>query len=135
VRRGLLILLAVVGCATQAPPLPPPASTPTRITLPESGGRASLTVGQELALALDANATTGYRWEILTPVPEVVTVVDPGTYRTVPDPEARVGSGGVTTYVFRAARPGTGVLTVVYRRPWESGVAPARTTRVEVEVR
>jgi inhibitor of cysteine peptidase len=134
-RCGFGILLGVLACATPAPSAPPPSSTPARITVPESGGKAVLAVGQELGLALEANATTGYRWELVAPVPEFVSIVDPGTYRTEPDPEARVGSGGVTTFVFKTLRPGNGVLTLVYRRPWESGVAPARTTRVELEVR
>jgi len=92
-------------------------------------------VGQEVALQLDANASTGYRWELASPVPEVVTVVDGGTYREPPDPEAKVGAGGSTSFVFRAVRPGKGALELVYRRPWETGVAPAKTTRVELDVR
>jgi inhibitor of cysteine peptidase len=110
-------------------------AAPARITLPETGGQAILAVGQELALQLEANASTGYRWELVPPVPEVVSVVDPGTYREPPDPEARVGAGGSTSFLFRALRPGKGVLDLVYRRPWETGVAPAKTTRVELEIR
>jgi inhibitor of cysteine peptidase len=133
-RCGPGILLVALACATPPPPAPPAAVAPTRITLPESGGRAVLAVGQELALTLEANASTGYRWEVVAPVPDVVSVVDPGTYREAPDPDARVGTGGTTSFVFRAIHPGTGVLTLVYRRAWETGVAPARTTRVEIEV-
>jgi len=92
-------------------------------------------VGQELALQLDANASTGYRWEVTPPVPDVIAVVDSGTYREPPDPEAKVGAGGSTSFLFKAVRPGKGVLELVYRRPWETGVAPAKITRVELEVR
>ena len=92
-------------------------------------------MGQEVALQLDANASTGYRWELASPVPEVVAVVDAGTYREPPDPEAKVGAGGSTSFVFRAVRPGKGVLELVYRRPWEAGVAPAKITRVDLDVR
>ena len=134
-RCGLGSLLLVLACATPSAPIPPAPVAPTRITLPESGGRAILAVGQELALTLDANATTGYRWEIAAPLPDIISVVDPGTYREAPDPDARVGTGGTTSFVFRAMRAGAGVLTLVYRRPWESGVAPVRMTRVELEVR
>jgi inhibitor of cysteine peptidase len=131
-RGAWAIVLCALGCAAPGPAAP---GSPARITVPESGGQAILAVGQELALQLEANASTGYRWELGTPVPEVLSVVDGGTYREALDPEARVGSGGSTSFVFRAVRPGKGVLDLVYRRPWESGVAPARSTRVEVEVR
>jgi inhibitor of cysteine peptidase len=46
-----------------------------------------------------------------------------------------MGSGGTTSFVFRALRQGTGVLNLAYRRPWETGVPPARTVRIDVNVR
>src|SRR5262245_5712210 len=130
-RVGWAIVLCALGCAAggHPPPAPPP-----RVTV-ESSGRAVLAVFQELAVQLEANATTGYAWELVAPVPDVVTVVDPGRYQARPDTEGRVGSGGVTTFVFRAVHAGTGTLELVYRRPWERGVAPARTVRVDLEVR
>ena len=103
--------------------------------VPESGGQVTLAVRQELGLQLEANPTTGYGWEVVPPVPEVLTVVDAGTYRASSVTEPGMGSGGTTSFVFRALRQGTGVLNLAYRRPWETGVPPARTVRVDVNVR
>jgi inhibitor of cysteine peptidase len=101
----------------------------------EPGGQVGLAVRQELRLQLQANATTGYGWEVVPPLPEVLTAIDPGTYHAAADSDAGVGAGGTTSFVFLAVRPGKGVLQLAYRRPWERDVAPARTVRVDVEVR
>jgi inhibitor of cysteine peptidase len=132
VRAAWVILLCALGCATTGQG--PPASSP-RITVSEPGGQVVLTVGQELAVELRTNVTTGYRWELVPPVPEVVTVIDPGTYSAAPGSEGRVGAGGTTSVVFRALRPGKGVVSLAYRRPWETDIPPARTVRFDVEVR
>jgi inhibitor of cysteine peptidase len=92
-------------------------------------------VGQELEVRLEGNVTTGYAWGLVVPVPDILAVVDPGTYRARPDTEGREGAGGTTTFVLRAVHLGTGALELVYGRPWERGVAAARTLRVDVDVR
>jgi inhibitor of cysteine peptidase len=131
-RAAWLVVAGALGCATtgQAPPASPP-----RITVSESGGPVALAVGQELAVQLESNVTTGYAWELVPPMPDALTVIDPGTYRASSGSESRPGSGGTTSFVVRAARPGNGTLELVYRRPWESGTPPTRAVRVEVTVR
>jgi inhibitor of cysteine peptidase len=122
-----------LGCATSTPP---PTEAPTlAIMVSEPGGQVGLAVRQELRLQLQANVTTGYSWAVVPPLPEVLTVIDPGTYHAAADSDAGVGAGGTTSFVFLAVRPGKGVLQLAYRRPWERDVTPARTMRVDVEVR
>jgi inhibitor of cysteine peptidase len=101
----------------------------------EPGGQVLLAVRQELGLQLDSNVTTGYSWAVVPPVPDVLTVVDSGTYHAPADPDAGMGAGGTTSFVFLAVKPGKGVLQLAYRRPWERDITPARTVRVDVEVR
>lgn len=125
--------LGALGCAT---PTPPPTEPPTpRTMVSEPGGQVTLAVRQELGLQLQANVTTGYSWAVVPPLPDVLTVVDSGTYHAPTDSDAGVGAGGTTSFVFLAVRPGKGVLQLVYRRPWERDVTPARTVTVDVEVR
>jgi predicted secreted protein len=125
--------LGALGCATPTPP--PTESSPPRLMVSEPGGQVTLAVRQELGLQLQANVTTGYSWAVMPPVPDVLTVVDSGTYHAATDSEARVGAGGTTSFVFLAVKPGKGVLQLGYRRPWEPDVTPERTVRVDVEVR
>ena len=131
-RAAWIVVVGALGCATAGQP--PPASA-RRITVSEPGGSVTLSVGEELALQLEANVTTGYAWELASPVPDVLATTDPGTYHASSGSEPRVGAGGTTSFLFRATRPGKGLLQLVYRRPWERELPPARTVRVEVDVR
>jgi inhibitor of cysteine peptidase len=125
--------LGALGCATSTPP---PTESPTpRTMVSEPGGQVTLAVRQELGLKLEANVTTGYSWAVVPPLPDVLTVIDPGTYHAATDSDAGVGAGGTTSFVFLAVKPGKGVLELAYRRPWERDLPSARTVRVDVEVR
>ena len=132
-RVAWAIAAGALGCATSTP-APTEPSLP-RVTVSERGGSVTLAVRQELGMRLEANVTTGYSWAVVPPLPDVLTVVDGGTYHAPPDSEPRVGAGGTTSFVFLAVRPGKGVLNLAYRRPWERDVTPERTVRVDVEVR
>ncbi len=44
-----------------------------------------------------------------------------------------VGAGGKQTLKFSVTATGKGDLSLNYVRPWETGVAPAETFKVEVE--
>jgi predicted secreted protein len=46
-----------------------------------------------------------------------------------------VADGGQMTFIFLAASAGTTSLELAYRRPFEPGVAPAKTVRYDVTVR
>jgi len=131
-RAAWFIVGCALGCATASQT---PSGSPQRMTVSEPTGEVVLAGGQELGVELRSNVTTGYRWELVPPVPDVLTVTEAGTYSAAPGSEARVGAGGTTLFVFRAVRPGSGVVNLAYRRPWETEVPPARTVRFEVTVR
>ena len=91
--------------------------------------------GDTLAVHLDANPTTGYRWELARLAGASVVQIglpdyQPETAAGVP----RVGAPGHTTFRFRALQSGTSSIELAYRRPWESGVAAAKTVRFEIAV-
>ncbi len=91
--------------------------------------------GDTLAVHLDANPTSGYRWELVRLAGDAVVSVpladfQPETAAGVP----RVGAPGHTTFRFRALKPGTSAIEVVYRRPWETTVAASRVVRFEISV-
>jgi inhibitor of cysteine peptidase len=132
-RAAWVIVAGALGCATSTPA--PTESAPRRVMVSESGGSVTLAVRQELGLKLDANPTTGYSWAVVPPLPDVLTVVDSGTYHAPPESEPGMGASGTTSFVFLAVKPGKGVLSLAYRRPWEHDVTPDRTVRVDVEVR
>ncbi|MCL6649106.1 MAG: protease inhibitor I42 family protein [Chloroflexi bacterium] len=88
--------------------------------------------GQQFTLALAANATTGYSWQLVSPPdPSVVVLV---TSRYEPPATPRPGAGGRQLLTFQAVGPGRVSLTLAYQRPWEQGVPPARTAQFQVTV-
>jgi predicted secreted protein len=74
--------------------------------------------GQRFVLELDANPTTGFRWE---------AEFDPALLRLVTDDfmagADRPGAGGYQRLWFEALRHGRGVLRLRYRSPWRPEVA------------
>ena len=108
----LVVLLA--GCNQQ-----PPAIS---AGIDQSGQTIRMQVGQQLAVTLPANPSTGYRWEIETideglllqeGEPEYQPLGSPGT--------ALPGQGGTETFRFEAVGRGQAPLRLFYRRPAEDG--------------
>lgn len=91
--------------------------------------------GDTIAVHLDANPSTGYRWELTRLAGASVVQVGLADYQ--PETAAgvpRVGAPGHATFRFRAMQPGTSSIDLAYRRPFEPGAPPARTVRFEIAV-
>lgn len=98
-------------------------------------GEVTLQVDGELKVALAANPSTGYGWEVsVAPDPAVLEQAGEPVYEPTPTDTMVVGSGGVTTFVFRAVGAGSTTVELVYRRPWEEGVEPIETVILDVTV-
>lgn len=90
-------------------------------------------VGEQFDVKLDANATTGYAWEVAD--------LDEGKVRLVSDNYLEgntsgqvVGAGGQSVLRFEALAQGQTRIKLVYRRAWETGVEPIKTYTVELTV-
>jgi inhibitor of cysteine peptidase len=126
VLAGALAALAA-GCAT-----PPPM--PRELSDAVDGARVTLVRGQDLYINLDGNQTTGFRWSLSRGGEPVMTQVGEATYAPRAAEGRLTGSGGVTTFHFRAAAVGSTSLAFGYRRPWEANIPPAKTVRFDVKV-
>jgi inhibitor of cysteine peptidase len=137
-----LVLVSACGPSTEEPAAPEgdtadresPDSSRSEVYLDreEDGSRVELSAGQVLAISLESNPTTGYRWE--------VAEADDGILRQVGEAEFQpqsdlIGAPGVEILRFEAAATGQTTLDLVYHRPWEKGVEPLETFSVEVTVR
>ena len=126
---GLLLLLA--GCSRA---LPGPAPAGRLLTEADAGTALALTAGEGFAVQLSSTGGTGYAWEVAAGDPAVVA--EEGARRSTPaGPPEQVGGPVLETISFVARGPGATRLELAYRRPWEQGVAPARTFAVDVTVR
>lgn len=102
------------------------------LTAADDGTSVELAQGGALAIALEANPSTGYTWE--------VAECDENVLRLDGEPEFKAkrdmpGAGGTMTLRFRAEGSGESVLRLVYHRPWEQDKEPAETFEVTVTVR
>lgn len=91
--------------------------------------------GDTLAVHLESNPSTGYRWELARLAGDSIVQVGGADYQ--PETAAgvpRVGAPGHTTFRFRALKPGVSVVELGYRRAWEKSVAPAKAVRFEISV-
>ncbi len=136
------LALAVVGC-TQPSAAPDggtsggtssgkmPAGS-ARLSDGDSGKTANLKVGGTLIVDLEENATTGFSWAVEGAVPDVLQKA--GDEQQAAADTGVVGAAGRHVFNYDAAKAGSGELTLVYARPWEKGVAPAKTFTVKVVV-
>ena len=110
----------------------PPA--PLQLTRNDLGKHIDLRLGQEIELRLDANPTTGYRWQVVQAAPAVLDTLAEEMFSPAPAAPGVTGGGGTVTWRFRATRVGRDNLQLVYRRPWEPDTVPAQTFNCEVAV-
>ena len=106
---GLASLL-ITGCANQ------PATISAGID--QSGQTIRMQVGQELAVTLPSNPSTGYRWEVETIDESVLLHQGEPEYQALGSTGTAMPSeGGTETYRFEAVGWGQTPLRLFYRGP------------------
>ena len=102
--------------------------------LDESSASAPVAIArnQALIVTLEANVTTGYRWETVAGFTPVLAQIGTADYVAR---SADAGAPGDMTFRFRGESPGKTTLEFAYRRPFEANVAAAKTVRYDVTVR
>jgi inhibitor of cysteine peptidase len=123
----VLPLAAACGAANRAS-----SSSEIRLRESHNGLLVELEKGQTLVVSLEANPTTGHRWEAVE--------LDDQILRSLGDPDFRpyseqVGASGLQVMRFEAVGAGQTTLNIVYRRPWQTDVQPLKTYTVFVRVR
>jgi inhibitor of cysteine peptidase len=107
----------------------------TQLTEKDSGKTLILKVGDTLDVTLDANATTGFQWEMSEGDATVVKLLGEPVYAPTPTSTQILGSGGQTTFHFEASKAGTTTVKLIYHRTFEKDVPPEKTFTVEVTVK
>ena len=133
--RCTLVLpaMAAAGCA---PPI-----LGASATTPRSGDivmadlrhfRLGLALGQIGEIRLPSNPSTGYRWALVEPSTDLLTLLD---HDFTAARSELMGAPGEERWSFQAVRKGAGELRFEYRRPWEPvEIAPAQRTSFRVDV-
>ncbi|NQE87276.1 protease inhibitor I42 family protein [Nocardia terpenica] len=114
------------------PAVATPISEPMIVGTDADGQTVTLTVGQELAIALPDNPSTGYRWQLAD--------FDQGVMHQEGDPQFRPtnimpGSPGTSVWTFTASAPGNTRLDLVSLPPaWQPGTPPPQHFSVNASV-
>jgi len=133
--KAIIIVAAALGftlASAQDSKAPGNALSPMTVTDQDNGKTIELAKGRTLVVELPSNPTTGYGWEVKG---------DPAPLKLIssdfkqPDESGKAGAPGVQQFRLEAGAAGTSTLKLVYRRPWEKHVAPARTFSLNVNVR
>ncbi len=135
VRKRLLLLILTAALASISGCSRGDAVAAKTIKLTDADNRRALTIagGDTLVVSLASTPGTGFSWKLAH--------LDNNVLRAIGAPELIHGSnpmpGAPATQIFRFVAAGTGSsgLDLDYVRPWEHGVAPARTFRLDVTVR
>jgi len=117
----LLCGLLLAGCAVNA----------IEVSEADNGKAIMANPGQTVAVTLDENPMTGYRWQ--------AELAPPGAWRLVsslfsPPPPGRPGAHGTRTWRLEAAQGGKARLRFVLARPW-SGDAALKQLEFELVAR
>ncbi|MCX6034985.1 MAG: protease inhibitor I42 family protein [Chloroflexi bacterium] len=119
-----VVLISVAACSPTKPVI---------LTAEDNGSQVEVKVGEQIVITLDGNPSTGYTWEAKDLDATMIEQVgDPVFSSSNP---GLVGAGGTLTLTFKALKAGAASLTLVYHRPWETGVDPIDTFAVTVTVR
>jgi len=141
---GIFLLLVIVlgltsssSALSNPPPQEPEPPTPTpalptevRLSAKDDGRQIELNEGQLLLVGLEGNPSTGYMWEVEEGSEEIIRQV--GEIEFHPESDL-LGAPGKQILRFQAVGPGQTTLKLVYHRPWEKGVEPAKTFSIKVE--
>jgi inhibitor of cysteine peptidase len=134
---AMLALMSVAGCQGFPTWDNPFNKPPLAVRLDERNASAAVTVerNQTLVVTLEANVTTGYRWETVAGFTPVLAQIGTADYVARSADASVAGAPGDMTFRFRGESSGATTLEFAYRRPFEPGVAPAKTVRYDVTVR
>lgn len=121
-----VVALALAACGL-------PGSSVVMLTEQDANSVANLRSGQRLDVALAANPSTGYTWQVVSSDPAIIPEVGEPGYKA--DDPGRLGGGGTMILHFQAAASGRTLLKLGYLRPWDTTTPPAKTFQVTVVVR
>lgn len=104
----------------------------------DTGALVTLPVGARLVLRLESNPSTGYTWTEAESPGAVLRATSEPAFEAPAAPSGaptRVGAPGHQVFGYEVLRTGSTRIVLVYTRPWERGVPPARRFDVQLVVR
>jgi inhibitor of cysteine peptidase len=104
------------------------------VDMSNSGQEVTISNGGILTVKLDSNASTGYSWTADAAVADN-TVLKQTDHIYQPPATAMPGAGGQEAWNFKGLKAGKTTISMDYRRPFETNVAPVKTFSITVVVK
>ena len=138
---GIIVSLAVLGCAAKQSPVSPQGSQTKTIEVSDAELQnqrfitrgITLAVGDTLGVTLASNASTGFSWTAQTQIGDS-TVIQQTSHESVGPTAAPPGASGTEVWTFKALKAGTTTIATDYNRPWPGGTKGAWTFTANITV-
>jgi len=121
---SIILLFTLISCS------------PTTIIIKENSQeeKYSLRKGDIVEVILNANPSTGYKWQIENIDPLKIKIIEE-TYTAQKVQRDIVGSGGKKIYLFKAIKKGNTVIELKYSRPFEKDLPPKKKFHINLDIR
>jgi C1A family cysteine protease/predicted secreted protein len=145
----MLLTLLPFANAIAAPPSDDPDHGEVRLSAQDDSRQIELHEGQVLVISLESNPSTGYLWEVEEADDRILRQTGKIEYEQCPEPiegpqlphypssilhsTRLLGAPSKQILRFEAVAAGQTDLRLVYHRPWEKDIKPARTFSLQVQ--
>ena len=126
-RWWVLVLVLVVGLLMGC------AGNGVKVGIAANDSTRRLEPGQVIAITLDANPSTGYGWQVVGELPDILQQMGDVEFKAAAGSAGRVGAGGTLTLRFKVLKAGSAKLTLGYLRSIEKDTAPEQTYTLMIE--
>jgi predicted secreted protein len=130
IHRRIAIGVIAILAAALASPHRIEAGAPLSITEADDGETLELMKDDSLVITLEANSSTGYRWQILKNNEALMKPAGPPDYQG--GKPGIIGAPGHAVFSFSAIAPGKETLELGYSRPTDHD--PAKTFTVNITI-
>jgi inhibitor of cysteine peptidase len=120
----LLITLILSGCMFSGKTL----------TEGNNGQNLNLRVNEEVMIKLESNITTGFKWNLSSETDTGIVSFISSEYKQASTDKKLVGAGSYETFTFKAKSKGSTAIILTYNKPWEDGIAPLKTFKINIVV-
>jgi inhibitor of cysteine peptidase len=90
-------------------------------------------VGEEVVITLESNRTTGFQWQLASPVDKDYLVIS-GLKYVVPKSKL-LGGPGKEEWSFKVLKAGSTTVCFHYVRPWEKKSKPAKVRTIVIIIK
>ena len=99
-----------------------------------NGDNLNLKINDVITIKLESNITTGFKWNISNETDTGIASFISSDYKQNSTDKDLAGAGGYETFTFKAESKGNASIALTYNKPWEEGVAPLKTFKINIIV-